>query len=96
MEGAAASEYYDGPYQHNIFLKPLVSRIQYHTEGIFAIRDISAAHRWYIKAIDVTKNTQGETRQKSSIQAAHRAFLHKVEFIISLNGKKWQTISVDG
>lgn len=24
------------------------------------------------------------------------AFLHKVEFIISLNGKKWQTISVDG
>lgn len=71
MEGAAALEYYHGQHQCNIISKPLVSRIQYHAEGVFAVGGISVAHRWSIKAIYATKHIQGERRQKTSIKAVH-------------------------
>lgn len=58
---------------------------------MFAVGGISADHRWQIKVIDATKKKlQGEARQQASIlKQFAMAFLHKVEFIISFNGKEW-------
>lgn len=50
--------------QCNISSKHM-SRIQYHTESIFA------DHRWYIKVMGTNKKIQGETRQKCSSKSVH-------------------------